>query len=305
MDWLQRMNHAIDYIEDNLENNIDYEQIARIALCSVYQFQRMFSFVLEIPLSEYIRRRRLTLAAFDLQNKKNKVIDIALKYGYETPESFSRAFQNVHGMTPTSARNAGSQLKAYPRISFQIILKGVVGMNYRIEKRDAFQVFGLEDIYNIDDIENQQGVSIPEVWQNICKNGEFDRLRQSVTGDWWREGNFSNEIGAVFAYDSYKFTSNTTFPYLIGCYKSENSKINGYTVVNVPASTWAVFSTLDDGNGSGNYDLRSLKNRIFSEWLQTSKFNVLDGGNFEMYCTNEDGFEYCELWYRIEEKQIG
>jgi len=302
VDWLQRMNHAIDYIEDNLENNIDYEQIARIAVCSVYQFQRMFSFVLEVPLSEYIRRRRLTLAAFDLKNQKNKVTDIALKYGYETPESFSRAFQNLHGMTPTSARNAGSALKAYPRISFQITLKGVVEMNYRIEQRDAFQVFGLEDIYNIDNIANQQGVSIPEVWQNICKNGEFDKLRKSVVGDWWHEGNFSKELGAVLAYDSYKFTSNTTFPYLIGCYKSENSTVNGYTVVDVPASTWAVFSTLNDGNGSGNYDLRSLKNRIFSEWLQTSKYNVLDGGNFEMYCTNKDGYEYCELWYRIEEK---
>lgn len=297
VDWLQRMNHAIDYIEDNLENNIDYEQIAKIALCSVYQFQRMFSFVLEVPLSEYIRRRRLTLAAFDLNNRKNKVTDIALKYGYETPESFSRAFQNLHGLTPTSARNTGSQLKAYPRLSFQITLKGVVGMNYRIEKRDAFQVFGLEDIYNYDNIANQQGVSIPEVWQNICHNGEFDRLSQTVIGDWWREGNFSKELGAVFAYDSYKFTSNTTFPYLIGCYKSENSKVN-----DVPASTWAVFSTLSDGNGSGSYALSSLKNRIFSEWLQTSKFNVLDGGNFEMYCTNKDGYEYCELWYRIEEK---
>ncbi|WP_260982082.1 effector binding domain-containing protein [Paenibacillus sp. 32O-W] len=213
--------------------------------------------------------------------------------------------EDLHGLTPTTARNAGSQLKAYPRISFQIILKGVVGMNYRIEKRDAFQVYGLEDIYNYDDIANQQGISIPEVWQNIGKNGEFDRLRKSVTGDWWHEGNFSKELGAVFAYDSYKFTSNTTFPYLIGCYKSENSKVNGYTVVDVPASTWAVFSTLNDGNGSGNYDLRSLKNRIFSEWLPTSNFNVLDGGNFEMYCTDKDGYEYCELWYRIEEKQIG
>ncbi|WP_246072954.1 helix-turn-helix domain-containing protein [Paenibacillus dokdonensis] len=196
MNWLQRMNHAIDYIEDNLEKNIDYEQLARIALCSVYQFQRMFSFVLEVSLSEYIRRRRLTLAAFDLKNRQNKVTDIALKYGYETPESFSRAFQNLHGLTPTLARNAESQLKAYPRISFQMILKGVVEMNYRIEKRDAFQVFGLEDIYNYDDIANQEGVSIPEVWQNICTNGQFDRLRQSVIGDWWSEGNFSKELGA-------------------------------------------------------------------------------------------------------------
>ncbi|WKL03349.1 AraC family transcriptional regulator [Paenibacillus amylolyticus] len=142
MDWLERMNRAVSYIEDNLEQDIDYDQIAKIALCSVYQFQRMFSFVLDVPLSEYIRRRRLTLAAFDLKNRKNTVTDIALKYRYETPESFSRAFQNLHGMTPTLARNAGSELKAFPRISFQIILKGVVGMNYRIEKGMLFKFMG-------------------------------------------------------------------------------------------------------------------------------------------------------------------
>ncbi|WP_042168063.1 AraC family transcriptional regulator [Paenibacillus gorillae] len=302
MDWLQRMNLAIDYIEDNLDQDIDYEQIARIAVCSVYQFQRMFSFVIELPLSEYIRRRRLTLAAFDLQDRNNRVTDIALKYRYETPESFSRAFQNLHGMTPTSARRAGSQLKAYPRLSFQITLKGVAEMIYRIEEREAFQVFGLEDVYGMDSIANQEGISIPEVWQNISQNGELDRLSQSLRGDWRAEGNFGKELGAVFAFDSYKVTSHTTFPYLIGCYKSAESKVEGYTVVDVPASSWAVFSTLNDGNGSGRYDLSALRNRIFSEWVQTSKYNVLDGGHFEMYCTNQDGYEYCELWYRIEEK---
>jgi AraC family transcriptional regulator len=300
VEWLERMNRAVSYIEDNLEQDIDYDQIAKIALCSVYQFQRMFSFVLDVPLSEYIRRRRLTLAAFDLKNRKNTVMDIALKYRYETPESFSRAFQSLHGMTPTLARNAGSELKAFPRISFQITLKGVVGMNYRIEKRDAFQVYGLEDIYHYDTIANEVGISIPEVWQTFSKNGELDRLSQSVSGDWRDEGSFSKELGAVFAFDSYKFTNNTTFPYLIGCYKAVDSKVNGYSVVDVPASMWAVFSTLHDGKGSGKYDLRFLKNRIFSEWLQTSTFTILDGGNFEMYGTSEDGYEYCELWYRVE-----
>ncbi|MBP2116331.1 AraC family transcriptional regulator [Paenibacillus silagei] len=301
MEWLERMNRAISYIEDNLEQDIDYDQIAKIALCSVYQFQRMFSFVLDVPLSEYIRRRRLTLAAFDLKDRKNTVMDIALKYRYESPEAFSRAFHNLHGMTPTLARNAGSELRAYPRISFQIILKGVTGMNYRMEKRDAFQVYGLEDIYHYDTIANEAGVTIPEVWQNICKNGEFERLAQSVSGAWRDEGNFSKELGAVFAFDAYTFTSNTTFPYLIGCYRAPGSQVNGYTVVDVPASTWAVFSTLHDGNGSGKYDLQSLKNRIFSEWLPTSTYTILDGGNFEMYGTSADGYEYCELWYRVGE----
>lgn len=300
MEWLERMNDAIDYIEDNLEHAIDYDQIAKIALCSVYQFQRMFSFVINVPLSEYIRRRRMTLAAFDLKDRKNTVIEIALKYGYETPESFSRAFQNLHGMTPTAARNAGSELKAFPRISFQIILKGVVGMNYRIETRDAFQVYGLEDIYYYDTIANDKGISIPEVWQSVSINGELDRLSSSLDSNWRKEGNFSKELGAIFAFDSYYFTSNTTFPYMIGCYKSADSKVNEYTVVDVPASTWAVFSTLHDGNGSGNYDLGNLKNRIFSEWLQTSTLKILDGGNFEMYGTSENGYDYCELWYRVE-----
>lgn len=129
------MNRAISYIEDNLKQDIDYDQVAKIALCSVYQFLRMFSFVLNVPLPEYIRRRRLTLAAFDLKDKKNTVMDIALKYRYESLEAFSPAFHNLHGMTPTLARNAGSELRAYPRISFQIIIKGVTGMNYRMEQR--------------------------------------------------------------------------------------------------------------------------------------------------------------------------
>lgn len=174
-------------------------------------------------------------------------------------------------------------------------------MNYRIEKRDAFQVYGLEDIYHYDTIANEAGISIPEVWQNICTNGEFDRLSQSVGEDWRDEGRFSKELAPVFAFDAYMFTGNTTFPYLIGCYKAVDSKVDGYTVVDVPASTWAVFSTLQDGNGSGMYDLKSLKNRIFSEWLQTSTYTILDGGNFEMYGTSADGSKYCELWYRVAE----
>lgn len=302
MDWLQRMNLAIDYIEAHLDDVIDYNQIAKIALCSVYQFQRMFSFVLGIPLSEYIRHRRLTLAAFDLQDKNNKVIDIALKYGYETPESFSRAFQSLHGLTPTSARNMGSNLKAYPRLSFQIILKGDVQMNYRIEEREAFKVYGLEDIYDFDGIKNKQGRSIPEVWQDIMKNGEFEKLCKSTSDDWHRSGGFGKEVGVVFAFDYYKFINNTSFPYLIGCYKSENSNTEGYTVVDVPASKWAIFSTKQDEKIGRNYDLGALKQRIYSEWIQTAKYNIKDGGNFEMYCTDQNGDDYCELWYRVEEK---
>jgi len=143
MDWLERMNSAMNYIETNLADNISYDDIAQIACCSTYHFQRMFPFLTGISLSEYIRRRRLTSAAIELQTTDVKVIDVALKYGYQSPEAFARAFKNLHGIMPTSAREQGVSLKAYPRISFHISIKGDVEMNYRIEQRGAFEMFGV------------------------------------------------------------------------------------------------------------------------------------------------------------------
>jgi len=124
MDWLSRMNAAISYIEENLDGVIDHDRLAKIACCSAHNFYRMFSFITDTSLSEYIRRRRLTLAALDLQNSQIKVIDLALKYGYDSPISFARAFQALHGVTPTEARADGVMLKAYPKITFQISIKG-------------------------------------------------------------------------------------------------------------------------------------------------------------------------------------
>lgn len=120
MDCLNRMNSAMDYIESNLADEISYDKAAQIACCSTYHFQRMFSFITEVPLSEYIRRRRLTLAAFELQTSDIKVVDVALKYGYESPEAFSRAFKSLHGIVPVSARDSGVVLKAFPKMSLSI-----------------------------------------------------------------------------------------------------------------------------------------------------------------------------------------
>jgi AraC-like DNA-binding protein len=105
MDLLEKMNGALNHIEENLTNDIDFKEVARLAFCSEYHFKRMFSFLAGVTLSEYIRRRRLTLAAFELKGSNVKVIDIAMKYGYNSPDSFARAFQNLHGITPSEARN--------------------------------------------------------------------------------------------------------------------------------------------------------------------------------------------------------
>lgn len=124
MNVLENLNEALDYIDQNLENEIDEQEIAKRAYCSVFHFKRMFSYLAGIPLQEYIRRRRLTLAAFDLQDRTVKVIDIAIKYGYNSPDVFTRAFQGLHGITPTEARNTSHSLQAFPPMTFRLSIGG-------------------------------------------------------------------------------------------------------------------------------------------------------------------------------------
>ena len=143
MSSLENMNLALAYIEDNLTEEIDFRQVERLALCSEYHFRRVFSFLAGITLSEYIRRRRLTLAAFDLIHDNARVIDTAIKYGYHAPDSFGRAFYGLHGVTPTEARQAGRPLKAFPRMTFQMTVQGASEMNYRIVEKEGFAIVGL------------------------------------------------------------------------------------------------------------------------------------------------------------------
>ena len=142
MDSLERLNQAMAYIEDNLADEIDMQQVEKLALCSAYHFRRMFSFLARVPSAEYIRRRRLTLAAFELLHREVSVLDTAVKYGYSSPDAFTRAFASLHGVTPSEARAASQPLKAYPRMIFQLTIKGVSEMNYRIVEKDAFAIVG-------------------------------------------------------------------------------------------------------------------------------------------------------------------
>lgn len=167
MDSLENMNKALSYIEENLTNGIDYREMARIACCSEYHFKRMFSFLSGVTLSEYIRRRRLTLAAFDLKSRDVRVIDVAIKYGYQSPDSFARAFQLLHGVTPTEARNQGYSLKAYPRMTFQLSIKGGTEMKYRIEEKEAFRVVGLKKRIKL--VPTGSNPEIVEMWETISE----------------------------------------------------------------------------------------------------------------------------------------
>ena len=174
MEWIERLNEAINYIEEHLADEIDYEELAKIAGCSTYHFQRMFAYMANVSLSEYIRRRRMSLAAVDLQGGDAKIIDVALKYGYSSPTAFNRAFQTIHGIAPSLVRSEGVSVKSFPPMTFKITVKGVEEMNYRIEKKEAFRIVGVSQPLH-KEIEKNFAI-VPKMWQDVAMDGTIPKL---------------------------------------------------------------------------------------------------------------------------------
>jgi AraC family transcriptional regulator len=298
MEWLDRMNHAMEYIEEHIAEDIDYSKVSKYACCSAYHFQRVFSFITNISLSEYIRRRRLTIAAFELQSSDIKVIDVALKYGYESPEAFSRAFKKLHGVMPTSARDKGIMLKAYPKISFHILINGGVDMNYRIEEKEPFEMFGLSTDIRVE----QPFIEIPKFWDKCNQDNSIDRLADAAGKDITGIDKNLCCHGAL-----YNFREGV-FSYMI-CFKTpENGMPAGYTALSVPKLTWAIFQTSESEDADDiGAQIQNIWSRIFPEWFPTSEYEHADGPEFEMFYHKQDGFSrpkyIAEVWIPIEKRQ--
>ena len=263
MTTLEGMNHAICYIEEHLHEEIDYSEVAHIACISQYHFQRMFAFVTDIPLSEYIRRRRLTLAAFDLRDNGMRIIDVAVKYGYASADAFSRAFQNVHGIMPSKARENGVTLTTYPRITFTLSIKGVTAMNYRIEEKEGFIVAGVKEFTTT--INSENFINIPKMWQKLSK--ETFAILAALSD---REP--SGVLGVCG--DMY----NDGFDYWIAAATSKPCP-NSLETLHIPACTWAIFETTGPLPGA----IQELFTRIFTEWLPTSGFEHAPAPEIEVY----------------------
>jgi len=297
MDWLTKMNAAIDYIENNLADEIDFNVVAMKACCSSYNFQRMFSFITGISLAEYIRRRRLTQAALELQNTDIKVIDVAVKYGYDSATSFARAFSLLHGLTPSQAKQAGAKLRAYPKISFQISIKGESGMDYRIETKEAFDVFGIETVCSLTGAEGF--LSPADLWQKCHKDGEYERLVSNAGDlpDFVPKG-----LCKVHAVECYRKTEENTFPYMLCAFASKNSNTEMYKTVHIPAQTYAIFSSEKFKWDDDFFEVfTTMQKRFYSEWLPTAKYEKADSAGFEIYGGTEE-YGHIELWYPIVSK---
>lgn len=282
MEWIERLNNAIGYIEEHLTDEIDYGQLGRIACCSAYHFQRMFTYMAGMPLSEYIRRRRMSLAAVDLQEKDIKVIDVAAKYGYQSPTAFNRAFQSIHGIAPSAVRSEGVSLKSFPPIVFKITVKGVDEMNYRIETKGAFRIVGVS-VPLEKDIEKNFAV-IPQKWQEVSTNGTLQRLI----------GMMDTPPMGVLGIS----TCNDEEPwryYIAVSSSKECGELEEYTV---PAATWAVFP----GSGT-NASIQELERRIVTEWLPTSGYEYGNAPDLEVYLNPDPQNAQYEVWIPVTKKQ--
>jgi AraC family transcriptional regulator len=263
MDSLKQMNRALKYIEENLTQDIDYKEVSKIALCSEYHFKRMFSLLSGVTLSEYIRRRRLTVAAFELNNSDIKVIDVAIKYGYNSPDSFTRAFQSLHGVTPSEARNNGQLLKAYPPMTFQLTIKGGSEMNYRIEEKEAFSIVGITKRVPI--VFNGVNQEIASMWQSL--NMEMITQLKSLSN--------VEPMGIISASANFsegRMEEKGELDHYIGVATNKECPDN-FTKLEVFPSTWAVFEAV----GPFPETLQNVWGRIYSEWFPSSNYEIAQG----------------------------
>jgi len=306
MELLERMNLAIDHVEKHMTEALDLSKLAQLTGSSTYNFQRMFSMVTGITITEYVRRRRLTLAALELQKGDVKVIDVALKYGYDSPTSFGRAFQALHGITPSEAKKSNIKLKAFPKMTFQITIQGVSEMNYRIVKTKPFNVFGIEtSVTTVGEHYFQHGGKTwEEIWETNFQNGKYAQLVSDV-GEEKLPGYdvmFVEEMVSVHALMNYKKIDDTTYGYMQCGFVTPESKTDGYTVVDIPEMTWAVFPTGIQSWADIGSAVDEVFRKFYSEWLPTSEYEKADGPEFEMHTqfTLEEG--NIELWMPVRKK---
>ena len=283
MDWIERLNDAVKYIEENLPDDVDYSLAAKKACCSLYHFQRMFSYISGIPLSEYVRRRKMSLAAADIISGE-KVIDTALKYGYSSPTAFNRAFKSVHGVAPSAAKSNGAILKAYPPLTFILTIKGVSEMNYRIEKKNAFQVVG-KSIPMERQIE-KNFAKIPLFWGECASNGTIESLCEIMSQD--KKG----VLGIS------KCGEGEEWRYFIAVISDKVP--NGFETLVVPSRSWAVF----EGSGKSPEAIQVLEKRIFTEWLPSSGYEYDQWPDVEFYISPDPQNAVFEIWIPVKKSSV-
>ncbi len=289
MNWLIGMNEVVEYIEENLKCTIDYEVISKKVCCSTYEFSRIFSFMTGISISEYIRRRRLSQAVFDIQGSGQKIIDIALMYGYESHAAFSRAFKDMHGQSPTAVRKNGVQLKTYPKLSFTLSIRGGSELNFRMETKQSFKIMGLRGLSSGYPVGED---TLDPLWRNFMDNID-PKIAHLYKPPYWQVAAYTNE----------EINENT--PCIIGAELTKTNEIYGMDFESIPSATWAVFSICGLNDKINKDVVGETYTRIYTEWMPSSNyFRSEQLPHLEVYGPGDALSEnyVWEIWIPVMEK---
>lgn len=290
LEAIKYLNNAIDYIEDNLDKSIDLDEIAKVACSSRYHFQRLFHAFTGFTLSEYIRNRRLTLAGEELLSGHSKIIEVALKYGYESSDAFTKAFQRLHGVAPSKLKRGEVILKAYPKLSLQISIIGKCNMNYRIVEMNSFKVFGLSIETSMND--NALSTEIPAFCDKIWENGSHQKMNELL-------GYPQMHMLHGFHYD---FNEDGRRRYMMGWEVPDIDIPKEYEILDIPACTWTVFES--EGKMPQNQEIQNVWKCIYFEWFPSSGFEQVEGPYIEKHYWKDDNYEKykCEVWIPVKKK---
>ena len=285
MDWIKIIENALRYIEENLSGELTVGRIAEKVNISPFYFQKGFSMLCGYSVGEYIRMRRLSVAGSELVTSDNKVIDLALKYGYDSPDSFTKAFTRFHGSTPTDVRRKGALLKSFAPLHIKIILDGGNTMEYRVEEKPAFRVMGVSKMFSYE----TANADVPQYWDEIHVQAAVKPV-EGMYGIC-----FDEEMGG------------NRFRYMIAddLEEGEAGEKNLETY-EVPRHTWAIFPC----RGAMPLSLQEVNRRIFSEWLPAGNYEIAEGYNIEYYSDSaefKDGTQdpdyYAEVWIPVRERR--
>lgn len=262
MNTQEQLNKAMAYVEAHLFDEIDITTIAQISGCSVYHFKRVFSFLAGMPFSEYVRLRKLSVAAEHLQAEHVKIIDLAMQLGYESPDAFSNAFKQFHGTAPSLAKKKQANFKTFSPLTFHLTVKGGTPMDYKIVKKEAFRIVGFK-----------KRITLIFNGTNPQMNSIYEQLTPEMITTLKALNNTTPQgMLSVSANFSDRTTEGSELDQYVGIATTSLAPPN-FDVLEVPAFTWAVFTSV----GIFPDALQATWANIFSEWLPTAGYELCDG----------------------------
>ncbi|BBF43609.1 transcriptional regulator, AraC family [Lachnospiraceae bacterium KM106-2] len=296
MEWVILLQRAIDFMEDHLLEEINYEDVAKEVHMSNYNFHRTFSLMAGMTANEYIRNRRLSLAGQELQMSDDKIIDVAYKYGYETPESFAKAFSRFHGVSPRMAKRKGTQLCMFNRLVIKLTLEGGRLMDYRMEEVGTKKFIARVRAFRNEIMNEEENHEIPDFWGECHEKHLVETIRD-LRPDGKKD---------LYGLCSPTKANETTFDYGIGILVDDDTKMadekallkEGYRTWTVEPGTYVVFQCYGEDGGC----ISEMWKRFFTEFLPQSQYEQSEKTDYEIYFEKGEPGLFCELWIPVEKK---